>query len=157
MRTAVLGRRHPLSTVRITGGTRRPMVRITSNARPPASRSRVTNGRELFVEADGRTAWGRRLRDLIEAHASDLGGVGGLSEAQRSLIRRASTIELRLEQLEGDLAQGKCADLTAYATAAGHLRRILETLGIERKMRTVVPSVDAYLEHINAAKADASP
>lgn len=36
---------------------------------PPAQRSRVTNGRAMFVEGDGRGPWARRRRDL-EADAS---------------------------------------------------------------------------------------
>jgi hypothetical protein len=120
-------------------------VRTPSGARPPAVRSRVTNGRQLFVEADGRSPWARRLRDLIEAHIADLGGPFVLSEAQRSLIRRASTIELELEQLEGQLSEGKAANLAIYATAAGHLRRILETLGIERRARDVTLTLGQVL------------
>jgi hypothetical protein len=34
---------------------------------------------------------------LIAAHSSDLGGADHLSEAQRSLVRRCSAIELELE------------------------------------------------------------
>jgi hypothetical protein len=98
-------------------------------------RSRVSNGKQAFVEGDGRTPWARRWRDLIEAHIADLGGVAALSEAQRSLIKRASTIEIELEQCEGRLSLGRPSDLSEYATAASHLRRIFETLGIERKAR----------------------
>ena len=122
-----------------------PLARQVSDARPSRLRSRVTNGRTLFVEGDGRGPWARRLRDLCEAHAADLGGAECLSEAQRSLIRRCATIEVQLEQMEGQLCDGKTCDLSKYATAAGHLRRILETLGIERKPRDVTPTLEQYL------------
>lgn len=98
-------------------------------------RSRVSNGKKAFVEGDGRSPWARRWRDLIEAHIADLGGLAALSEAQRSLIKRASTIEIELEQCEGRLSLGRAADLAVYATAASHLRRIFETLGIKRVPR----------------------
>ena len=114
------------------------VVRPASDARPPRTRSRVTNGRTPFVEGDARSPWTRRWRDLVEAHASDLGGAAYLSEAQRSLIRRAATIEIELEQIEGRLSEGKDANLTTYAMAAGHLKRILETLGVERRPRNVL-------------------
>jgi hypothetical protein len=100
-------------------------------------RSRVSNGKKAFVEGDGRSPWARRWRDLIESHVADLGGVSVLSEAQRSLIKRASTIEIELEQIEGRLSLGRAADLGEYATAASHLRRIFETLGITRVPRLV--------------------
>jgi hypothetical protein len=89
-----------------------PLARQVSDARPSRLRSRVTNGRTLFVEGDGRGPWARRLRDLCEAHAADLGGAECLSEAQRSLIRRCATIEVQLEQMEGQLCDGKACDLS---------------------------------------------
>jgi hypothetical protein len=60
-----------------------------------------------------------------------------LSEAQLSLIRRASAIELELEQMEGKLSLGEQIDLDGFTRSASHLRRLFETLGIERKCRDV--------------------
>jgi len=111
--------------------------RQRSEGLPPRQRSAVTNNRRMFVEGDDRSAWSRRYRDLIIAHTSDLGGAAALSEAQRSLIKRASAIEVELEQAEGRLSMGDKTDLDAYTRAASHLRRILETLGLERKARDV--------------------
>ena len=112
-------------------------IRSASEAQSPRQRSAVTNGRRTFVDGDGNAAWTRRWRDLVRAHAVDLGGADILSEAQSSLVRRTATIEIELEQLEGKLSKGEAVDLDAYTRAAGHLRRILETLGIERKSRDV--------------------
>lgn len=120
-------------------------IRSASEAQSPRQRSAVTNGRRTFVDGDGNAAWTRRWRDLVRAHASDLGGADILSEAQSSLIRRVATIEIELEQLEGKLSKGEAVDLDAYTRAAGHLRRILETLGIERKSRDVTPTLAQYL------------
>jgi hypothetical protein len=117
-----------------------------TDARPPRTRSAVTNGRRLFVTGDGNSAWSRRYRDLIAGHVGDLGGDDLLSEAQRSLIKRASAIECELEQLEGKLSSGETIDLDAFTRAASHLRRILETLGIERRQRDVTPSLSRYIE-----------
>lgn len=117
------------------------MERKTVAAAKPTSRSKVTNGRNLFVDSDGRGAWARRFRDLCALHVEDLGGSSVLSEAQGSLIRRAATLEVELERREGQLAKGDEVDLDAYSRTAGHLRRILETLGIERRQRDVTPSL----------------
>jgi hypothetical protein len=120
-------------------------VRSDTVPRPRRQRSAVTNGRRLFVEGDGNSAWSRRYRDLVTGHVVDLGGSDVLSEAQISLIRRASAIELELEQMEGRLSRGEPVDLDVFTRSASHLRRIFETLGVERKPRTVVPTLRQYL------------
>jgi hypothetical protein len=67
--------------------------------RSVAASSKVTTGRRMFAEGgDGRTAWGRRWRDLCLSHANDLGGPELLSEAQVS-IRRVGAIECELEAM----------------------------------------------------------
>jgi hypothetical protein len=101
------------------------------------ARSQATSGRRVFVEGDGNSRWARRYRDLIAAHCQDLGGVDLLSEAKLSLIRRASAIELELEQLEGKLSMGGEIDLDVFTRSTSHLRRLFETLGIERQPRDV--------------------
>jgi hypothetical protein len=118
-------------------------VRATPPAKNARLRSKVTNGKRTFVEGDGRSPWARRWRDLIELHVADLGGLANLSEAQRSLVKRASTIEIELEQIEGKLSEGKAQDLATYATAAAHLRRLLESLGLERRARNMGNVVDS--------------
>jgi hypothetical protein len=109
------------------------------------NRSAVTNRKRLFVEGDGRSPWARRWRDLVELHAGDLGGIDVLSEAQFSLIKRAATIEVELELSEGRMSMGQEVDLDVFTRSASHLRRILETLGIERRPRDVTPTLREYL------------
>lgn len=72
-----------------------------------------------------------------------LAGINNLSEAQRSLVKRAATIECELEQVEGRLSLGRAQDLAEYATAASHLRRIFETLGIDRRARDCGNVIDS--------------
>jgi hypothetical protein len=128
---------------------------VTIEERATKTRSKVTNGRSWFVQGDGRSPWSRRWRDLVEMHARDLGGMEGLSVAQLSLIRRAATIEVELEAAEGLFSAGKGSDLTAYAAVAGHLKRILETLGLHRTPRDVTPTLSEYLrmEDLREARA----
>jgi hypothetical protein len=119
--------------------------RPARGARVPAQRSAVTNGKRLFVDGDSNSAWSRRYRDLIAGHVADMGGQSELSEAQLSLVRRASAIECELEQQEGKLSQGEEINLDEFTRAASHLRRILETLGLERCARDVTPNLAAYV------------
>lgn len=129
-------------------------VHPSADGRAPRQRSAVTNGKRVFVDGDGNAAWTRRWQDLVSAHGSDLGGTDALSEAQSSLVRRVATIEIELEQLEGKLSKGEAVDLDAYTRAAGHLRRILETLGLERRSRDVTPTVEQYLAANSEAVAE---
>ena len=100
-------------------------------------RARVTNGSELFAEhVDGRSVWVRRFRDLIQLHLLDLGGPEGCSEAQVSLVRRVSTLEIELERLEYEFARpdrtaGNKA-LDRYSMLTNTLRRLHTTLGLDR-------------------------
>jgi hypothetical protein len=70
-------------------------------------KSKVTNGRRVFaVGGDGRGAWTRRWKDIVELHVSDAGGRDHMTEAMLSLCRRAATLEIQLEQLECCMSQG---------------------------------------------------
>jgi hypothetical protein len=115
--------------------------RPSSAPRSAFIKSRVSNGRSLFApgEADGRGAWARRFRDLVDLHAEDMGGRDTLSEAQISLIRRAAAIEVELERYEGQMSQGEPVDLDMFARTSSHLRRILETVGVRRVQRDLTP------------------
>jgi hypothetical protein len=114
-------------------------------SRPLHLRSRVTNGKVVFaIGGDGRGGWTRRWKDLCEAHTNDCGGAPRLTEAKLSLCRRAATLEVQLEQLEAQMSEGKDVDLASYAMVAGHLRRILESVGLGRAMKPT-QTLDEYL------------
>src|SRR5262249_21661744 len=103
------------------------------------TRSKVTNGSRAFVEGDGRSPWSRRWSDLIYAHVSDLGGPELLSEAQISIIRRASAMECELELFEGRMASGEAVDPDQYGRLAGRLCRLFELIGVRRLARPIDP------------------
>jgi len=120
-------------------------------------RSSVTNGKKAFLLGDGNSPWYRRFKDIAELHASDIGGAETLSEAQLSLCRRASTMEVELERMEGQLSLGNEVDLEIYSRIAGNLRRILEAIGIERKAKPVngAESLDAISAYLASKKPPA--
>jgi hypothetical protein len=126
--------------------------RTPSRARRP--RSAVTSGRQLFIEGNPNSAWSRRFHDLVLGHVSGLGGADLLSEAQFSLIRRAAAIECELERLDARLSVGELVDLDSYGRCAGHLRRLFETLGVERKARDVTPTLHEIAAGIEARKRE---
>jgi hypothetical protein len=109
--------------------------------RAPSQRSKVTNGKSHFIEADSRGPWARRFKDLVELHVADIGGIEGLSEVQKQLVRRVATIETELERMEGQLAEGAEVDLAKYATVSNTYRRLAETLGLRRVAKDVTPTL----------------
>jgi hypothetical protein len=126
---------------------------IHSDPNIPHHARRVSSGRNLFAEGgDGRTAWGRRWRDLCLSHANDLGGADILSEAQVSIIKRASAMECELEALEARLSEGQPIDVGQYSRLAGLLCRLLELVGVRRLSK----SLDPTSELVRAMSAYAS-
>jgi hypothetical protein len=110
-------------------------------------RSATTNGNRPFVlGGDGRGAWVRRWKDLAELHTSDLGGPAACSEAQLSLCRRIATTEVELERLEARMSEGDdTVDLDIFNRLSGNLRRMFESIGIERRARPVNDGNDILL------------
>ena len=60
-------------------------------SRAPKGRSKVTNGRQLFIDGDARLKVSRRFRDVLASIATDLGGVDRLRrpETNRAPLRHA--------------------------------------------------------------------
>jgi hypothetical protein len=80
--------------------SRKPTISRLPTVGKPQARSRISNGRELLPNVDGRGIVARRYRDIICAVASDQGGAEGLSEARLQLIRRFSAASVLAEQME---------------------------------------------------------
>jgi hypothetical protein len=117
-------------------------VRASTVARPK-TRSAVTNGRRLHVVRPGDTAWARRFRDVLAEILSDLRSNSntGLSEGQRQLARRAATIAIACEKMEGEAAADTDIDLEVYGTLTDRLGRTFQRLGLKRQARDVSPSL----------------
>jgi hypothetical protein len=126
------------------------VARTASGAGLHKGRSAVTNGKRLFVVKPGDNAWSRRFRDVLNQIISDIGGYDMLSEGQRQLARRAATISITCEKMEGEAAKGNDIDLEQYGQLTDRLGRTFSRLGLKRhtQVRDVTPpSVEAYLEH----------
>jgi hypothetical protein len=108
----------------------------------PSVLTRIGSGNDILPEVDGRTLWSRRMRELIALHVSDAGGDDRISEAERSLIRRASVLTVQLEQLELGFATGNASGKTldTYQRLTNTLRRVLQAIGLHRVPRDVTPS-----------------
>lgn len=126
-----------------------PDVALQDLAVPVTGRSRNSSrSRPFMIGVDGRTVQARRFRDLIAAHTSEL--AHDPSEAEASIIRRASALEMQLEQLEAAwLSQAPAtADLEAYSRLSNTLRRHLAAIGLGRTApptRRAAPTLSQYL------------
>ena len=91
----------------------------------------------------------RRYRDLLDAHESDLGGSAIITEAERRLVRRAAMLTVQLEMMDARFAQSESeaskTDLDTYQRASNSLRRLLESLGTQRRAKDVGPSLGDML------------
>jgi hypothetical protein len=142
-----------------------PMTMLNSSAdrhrvarHKDPQKSAISNGSKLLPGIDQRSAWVRRCRDIIAEHLSDLGGEDNCSAAERSIVRRASVIEVELEMLEAKFAsagQASGDDLDLYQRTAGNLRRLLLAIGLERRARDVThgqaEQIDRVLGYIREA------
>jgi hypothetical protein len=120
------------------------------NGKSKVASSKVTNGSKLFLPGcDGRSAIARRARDIFDAFCRDLGGHDQLSEAQTQLVRRASMISIKCEEMESRGASSQSIDLDVFGKLTDRLGRTLQRLGIKRVLKNITPSVADYVEHVN--------
>jgi hypothetical protein len=115
------------------------------------ARTKVTSGRQLLPGIDNRCYWVRRVRDIIDRHTTDLGGDDALSEAERSIIKRAATLVCEAERMDRRFAQVPengsvpLAELHTYSMLANTLRRLLDMAGLEKRTHDITPTIDAYI------------
>jgi hypothetical protein len=80
---------------------------------------------------------------LAASLESDLGN--DPTAGQKQLVQRAAVISAVCEDFETRFLLGEPFELPEYLVAANCLRRVLATLGLERKARDVTPSLTEYL------------
>jgi len=107
--------------------------------------SRLSNGRDVLPDVDGRSVLARRYRDIMGAVVSDQGGAEHLSEAQLQLVRRFSAASILAEQLEARLAQGEQVNIQEYSVLVSTIVRVAQRIGLERRAKNVTPSLNQYL------------
>jgi len=106
--------------------------------RKPTARSRVSNGRDVLPDIDGRSCIARRYRDIMSAILVDQGGADQCSESRKQLIRRFAAAAVLAEQLEARLANGEQIDIAEHSTLSSTLVRLAQRIGTNRVARDVV-------------------
>ena len=128
-----------------------PTASAATALHKPEAKSRIGNGRSLFIgthggEAiDGRTLPARVFRDTLAEIVSDLGGRGAISEGEYQLCRRAAALSVECLIAESHQAAGNRLDLDTFIPAVNALNRTLGNLGLRRRQRDVTPDLRSYL------------
>jgi hypothetical protein len=117
-------------------------------------RSRVSNGKDILPDCDGRSVVARRYRDISSAIVQDQGGPEQCSESRLQLIRRFAACAVLAEQAEARLANGKPIDIQAHCTLASTMVRISSRIGVDRVPRPLDQLdnddvLDVYRSHLN--------
>lgn len=106
-------------------------------------RSAISNGSQVVLgNCDHRSASLRRLRDLVNDAISDLGGADMLSSAEMILVRKSAMLALQTEMMESNWArdnggEASTKQIETYQRTVNTLRRVLESLGLERRAKDV--------------------
>jgi hypothetical protein len=116
--------------------------------RKAMARSRVSNGREILPDIDGRSGIARRYRDIVSAILVDQGGVDRCSESRKQLIRRFAAAAVISEQMESRLANGEQINISEHAQLASTLVRIAQRIGINRRYKDITPALPDYLDAV---------
>ena len=123
-----------------------PSTSVAIEARKSHARSRVSNGRDVLPDVDGRSLIARRYRDISHAIFVDLGGVEHCSESKQQLVRRFAACSVIAEQMEAALARGEKFDIAEHAQLSSTLVRLSMRIGIDRQARDVTPTLREILQ-----------
>ena len=128
----------------------------TRTATPSPASALLAADKALLPGMDARSRNFGRFYEIVSAHLSDLGGESNTSAAERSIIRRIGALTVQLEALESKFdtpgASDK-GDVDLYIRGAGGLRRLLQSIGLERRAKNITPTVEAYAAHLKAQEA----
>ena len=102
-------------------------------------------------ELDSRTAAARKAQQMVSSLVSDLGG--DPTTAERQIAQRAALLSAMLEDAEARWVTGETIDLSEYGFLANTQRRLLVTLGLDRRAKDITPSV---IEAIRRNRAGAT-
>jgi hypothetical protein len=117
------------------------------------ARSRVTNGADVLPNVDGRSEIARRFFDVLTQIISDQGGVERMAEVRLQLCRRFAACAVLAENQEAAVARGETINITEHAQLVSSLVRVSNRIGVGRRAKEVVPSLERYLA--DAAEAEA--
>jgi hypothetical protein len=141
------------SVARFNGPGRQPPPRAGENGsgdnagaiKPRLARTGYTRFLTL-ANLDGRSRAVANCNALKAGFETDLGGAETLTTGQAQLVQRAAMLSVVCEDFETRHLLGQPIEIDQYLTAINVQRRVLVTIGLERRARDVSrPSLSEYL------------
>lgn len=129
-------------------------VRSVAVRRPSQQRARATNNpRQMAVS--GNTVLGRRMRDIADMFAVELGGWSALTDRQAMNVRRAAELRALVEQQRAAALQGAPVDLTALSQVEGKADKAERILRLPTDGRAEAPgqAFDGHLARLASEDA----
>ena len=80
----------------------------------------------------------------MAALENDLGGPDNVTVAERQIVQHAGVLGAVIEHQEALWLAGDEVDETALLAAVNCQRRLLETVGLQRRARDVTPNIATY-------------
>jgi hypothetical protein len=107
-------------------------------------------------ELDGRTAAAKKAQALVAGLVADLGA--DPSTGQRQLVTRAALLAAIIEDMEARWIGGEQIDFSEYTLLVNAQRRLLATVGLERRARDVTPpTIEEYARHVRERAREGAP
>jgi hypothetical protein len=124
--------------------------------RPVKRRLRLTQAGIPLPRIDQRTVSAMRYRSLLDCYAGELGG--NLSEADKALIQQIAAMQLRIEQLQAAIVEGRDVGADQIIRLSSEHRRLLTSLrGKADKRKPAGPTLADYVARKAAEKAASAP
>jgi hypothetical protein len=104
--------------------------------KPKPCRAKL-RGLKTLDAVDGRTRGYIHAREVMGRLSSDLGGEP--TEGQSRLVQRAAVLDAIIENDEANYLSGTTIDIGLYLAAVNAQRRVLISIGLDRRSRDVTP------------------
>jgi hypothetical protein len=128
-------------------------VAVTRKRRPRWHPSPKTRLRTLEHDLDGRTHAAQKAKLTVSGLISDLGGSEQITVGQHQLVMRAAILSAFIEDIEVRWLAKEPVEEGTWFAAVNSLRRCLVSLGLERRLRQVGPSLgDVLRDHQSEAR-----
>ena len=97
----------------------------------------VRRASRTLDELDGRTHAAQHAKELVSRLVVDLGGSQQVTVGRHELIKRAAVLGALIEDCEVRWLRKEPVEINEYLAAINAQRRVLVTIGLERRARDV--------------------
>jgi hypothetical protein len=122
--------------------------------RPSRVRSALSNDPLRLAGIDGRSARGRRFRDLMRSYAEEVGGLDVISEPQRALCSQAAVLTVQVEALQARVIAGDVVDPELIVRIGNVQLRALAALGLKKGQHRVESGSNALANYLASLRQD---